>query len=312
MTESNAAATGSGRPTLPNAIGIPIVALLILIFVFVGFPWDSLTRRVAYEISRASGADVSIVSLSPSISARGPVLRARDVVIAHPAVERVQLRELELAPRFSTSWFSGQAKLRIWADTNLGVVDGLLGIGSASSFAGDVRGVLLEHLPLRTDASGVRLAGRLDATTDVQLAPNGTLAGRVGFESTSLVIESDTLPMPLAFSRADGVIVILEDGATQIENVNVEGALVEGQFSGEIGLVHRSQSPPVDLRAKLRIVDPTLRQLAPNAGFVVSPQGEIDVRIGGTLADPRVQPVGGGPGSTAGGPRRRESARTIE
>lgn len=307
MTASNAAPTGSGRPTLPNAIGIPIVALLILIFVFVGFPWDSLARRVAYEMSRASGAEVSIVSLSPSISARGPVLRARDVVIEHPAVDRVHLRELEIAPRFSTSWFTGQAKLRVWADSDLGLVDGLLGIGSASSFTGDVRGVQLERLPLRTDASGVRLAGKLDATMDMNLAPNGTLAGRVEFESASLVVESDTLPIPLAFSRADGVIVILESGATQIETLNVEGALVEGQLSGEIGLVHRSQSPPVDLEARLRIVDPTLRGLAPGAGLPITPQGNVDVRVRGTLDAPRIERVAA-TARTAANPRRAPGA----
>lgn len=276
--------------TLPKRVGIPIAVVLILIFVLLGFPWDSLARRVAAEISAASGSSISIDTLAPALTARGPVLRARDVVIEHPAVDRVRLLELEIAPRWSSSWFSGEPRLRVWADTELGLVDGVLGLGSTSSFEGHVGQVELAHLPLRLDASGVRLSGRIDADANVALSPNGTLSGRVAFSSPSLVIESNKLPMAIPFTRAEGVVVILENGATQIESVDLEGELLNGKLSGEIGLVHRSQAPPIDLNAEIRIVDPTLRQLAPGAGVPISPDGTIKMRLGGTLDAPEIDP----------------------
>jgi len=293
VTEPNASAIRSGPTMLPKAVGIPIVVVLILIFIFLGFPWDSLARRVASEISAASGSAVTIDYLAPALTSRGPVLRALDVVIEHPAVDRVRLLELEIAPRLSSSWLSGEPLLRIWADTELGLVDGVLGLGATSSFDGRIERVELAQLPLRLDASGLRLSGLLDADANVELDPNGTLKGRVAFSSPSLVIESSGLPMAIPFTHAEGVIVILENGATQIESVALEGDLVEGELSGEIGLVHRSQAPPIDLTAKFRIVDPMLRRLAPGAGIPMSKSGEIAVRIGGTVDAPQVEPLSG-------------------
>ena len=295
--------------TLSKSVSIPIAVVLILIFILLGFPWDSLARRVAAEISAASGSSVSIDTLTPALTARGPVLRARDVVIEHPAIDRVRLLELEIAPRWSSSWFSGEPKLRVWADTELGLVDGVLGLGSTSSFAGQVGQVELARLPLRLDASGVRLSGRIDADADVALAPNGTLSGRVAFSSPSLVVESNKLPMAIPFTNANGVVVILENGATQIESVELEGDLLNGKLSGEIGLVHRSQAPPIDLSAEIRIVDPTLRQLAPGAGIPMSPDGTIKMQLGGTLDAPEINPQSVRATRRAGPPSRNRRRR---
>jgi type II secretion system protein N len=301
--------TRSEAKTLSKSVGIPIVVVLILIFILLGFPWDSLARRVAAEISAASGSSVSIDTLAPALTPRGPVLRARDVVIEHPAVDRVRLLELEIAPRWSSSWFSGEPKLRVWADTELGLVDGVLELGSTSSFAGQVGQVELARLPLRLDASGIRLSGRIDADANVALAPNGTLSGRVAFSSPSLVVESNKLPMAIPFTHAEGVVVILENGATQIESVTLEGDLLNGKLSGEIGLVHRSQAPPIDLSAEIRIVDATLRQLAPSAGIPMSPDGTIKLRLGGTLDAPEINPQSVRNARKAGPPSRNRRRR---
>ncbi len=309
MTEPKPPMIRSGPRTLPRFVAFPIVIGLILAFIFVGFPWDSLARRVATEISVASGSSVSIKNLAPAVTARGLVLRARDVVIEHPAVDRVRLLELEIAPQWSMSWFMGEPALRIWADTELGLIDGVLGLGETSSFVGRVSQVELSRLPLRLDASGVRISGQLDADVNVALDPTGTLSGRVAFLSPSLVVESNQLPMAIPFSRAEGVIVILENGATQIESVKLEGQLLEGKLSGEIGLVHHSQTPPIDLKAEFHIVNPMLRQLAPSVGIPVSSNGEINIRIRGTLDAPEIESWSPRNVSKAGPPNRRSRSR---
>jgi len=293
VSESNASAGGSGLAGLPRYVVILVAVGLVLVFIALLFPWDSVARRVAWEIAAASGSRVTIDDLAPAITARGPVLRARSVTIEHPAVDRVRLAELELAPRLSSSWLSGEPKLRVWADSELGVVDGVLQLGPAPGFTGHVERVDLARLPLRLDASGLQLSGELAADADVVLTPDGTLSGRVDFESTSLVVQASALPIAIPFTRAQGVIEILESGATRIESAQLEGPVLEGDFSGEIGLVHRSQSPPVDLQARLRVVDPTLRGLAPSLGLQLSSEGEAEVRVGGTLDAPDITTLGG-------------------
>jgi type II secretion system protein N len=275
---------------LPTRIAVPLAVGLFVLFVILLFPWDAVGRRIAYEISRASGARVDVPELAPAITSRGPVLRARRVTIEHPAIDRVELFTLEIAPRLSTSWLGGEPTLRVWAESGLGNVDGRLRLGPEPAYLGRVTGVELSRLPLRLEASGVRLRGEIEADADVALDPGGTLQGHVDFESPSLEIESNKLPVALPFTHATGRVEILESGATRIDGVVLEGVLVSGELSGEIGLVHRSQSPPVELQAKLRIVDPNLRRLAPAVGLELDGEGRAHIAVRGTLDAPEISP----------------------
>jgi len=295
--------------TISKLAVVPIALGLILFFMFLLFPWDSLARRIAWEVSVASGGHVSISTLAPAWTARGPVLRARNVLIEHPATDRVRLRELEIAPRRALTWLTGTPSLRIWTTSDLGIIDGVLGLGPTPSFVGEVRQIELARLPLRLEASGIHLSGRLDGKADIALDPNGTLHGRMTFACSSLVIESPLLPLAIPFSKAEGVIEILENGATRIESLSVDGDLLQGNLTGEIGLVHRSQSPPIDLVVEMRIVDPGLRQLAPSAGLSVSPNGDLDLRIGGTLDAPDFVTNRTPPRKEANSRRRSQSRR---
>ena len=292
MPETNVSASDSRGGTPPIGLVLLLCGLLVLVFIVFRFPWDSLGRRIAWEISHVSGARVDVPNLAPAFTARGPVLRADGVTIEHPAIDQVRLFALEIAPRLSMSWFGGDPTLRLWAESGLGNIDGILRLGDAPAYVGQVSEVELSRLPLRIEATGVRFRGLIEADADVALAPNGTLQGRVEFESPSLSVESNRLPIAIPFTRAAGVIEILESGATRIESLALEGEVLEAELSGEISLVHRSQSPPIDLIAHLRIVNPTLRQLAPGAGLVLSPDGEADVRVGGTLDAPEMTPSG--------------------
>jgi hypothetical protein len=74
----------------------------------------------------------------------------------------------------------------------------------------------------------------------------------------------------------------------------LEGEVIEGEISGEIGLVHRSTSPPIDFTGQLRIVAPLLRQAAPSAGFSLSGDGETSVRVRGTLDRPELESLPSG------------------
>ncbi len=292
MSETNDPAPARSEGFLPKALTVPLVAIMILIFIVFRFPWDAVGRRVAWEISRVSGARVDVSELAPGLSARGPVLRAREVMIQHPAIDRVRVSEFEIAPRFSSSWLSAEPTLRVFARTDLGHADGVLRLGESPAYAGRVTEVDLARIPLRLQASALELAGRLDADADVSLDPGGTLAGRVDFESPSLEVKLPMLPIPLRFHRTVGTVEILDSGDTRISEVRFEGDALEGSLAGEIGLVHRSQSPPIDLEAEIQIKDPTLRSLAPSAGIRLDGAGRAHIVMSGTVDDPRMSVVG--------------------
>ena len=148
MIDSNPAAARSGRAFLPPLLAVPLALVLVAIFIALLFPWDSVARRLTHEIARASGGEISIQELAPAFTARGPVLAARNVLVVHPAIDRVRIEILELAPRWSTSWLRGAPTLRIWASTELGQIDGVLQLGASSAFVGQVSEVEIEKLPL--------------------------------------------------------------------------------------------------------------------------------------------------------------------
>lgn len=291
VSEVDEAPSGSNNRFLSRLSRLPIALALFLLFIGVLFPWDVVGRRVAWEISRVSGARVEVSELSPGISARGPVLRARDVTIQHPAVSRVQVETLEIAPRFSSSWLSGEPTLRIFAVTSLGRADGLLRLGTAPAYQGRVTEVDFARLPLRLAASALSLRGQLDADANVALDPQGTLSGSIDFRSPGLEIGMPLLPGPLILDEANGRLEILETGATRISDVRFEGQAIQGEVSGEIGLVHASQSPPIDLVADITLLDPNLRRLAPGAGLRLDQKGHSRFALRGTIDGPRVQPL---------------------
>jgi type II secretion system protein N len=291
VTDSNPSPAQAGRATLPTLIALPLALILVAVFIVLLFPWDSVARRISYEIESASGSQVSMRTLSPALSARGLVLVARDVVVLHRAVKRVRIDRLEIAPRWSQSWLSGDPTMRIWADTELALIDGVLRLGDSPGFTGRVDQVEIEALPLRLEASGASLAGTLSAIVDVTLDPRGILTGRAEFESESLVIHSDLLPAAIVLTHAAGAIEILDSGATHIESLVFEGELIEGEIDGEVSMTHHSQSPPIDLTARIRIIPRFLRELAPNAGIDISESGEVAIRIRGTLDRPLIEPL---------------------
>jgi type II secretion system protein N len=270
---------------------LPAALILIAIFVALLFPWDSVGRRIGHEISMASGSQVSIGRLSPALTGRGPVLTAEEVIVQHPAVDRVRIARLEIAPRLSTSWFGAEPTLRFWADSELAVIDGVLQLGESPKFVGQVSRIEIEKLPLRLEASGLELSGQLSADADVALDPRGVLTGRVQFESPALLVQSDRLPIAIPFTRAAGIIEMLPTGATQIEILTLEGNVVGGELSGEISMAHRSQSPPIDLTTRIQIVQPELRSLAPGAGITLSKSGEASLRVRGTIDAPEIEPL---------------------
>lgn len=290
MTEPRLAQQAPLPGSIPLWVAIPLAVVVTIVFIGLLFPWDAVARRLGFEIGAASGARVEIGALAPAWTARGPVLRARDVRIEHPSVEALRVDPLEVAPRFSMAWLSGRPRLRIFADSALGRIDGVLVLGPEPAFEGRVERVTIERLPLRLAAAGMRVAGELAAVADVALDPGGTLRGRVEFESPGLQIEAALLPFPLRFSRATGALSILESGATRIESVSLEGEQVRGSLEGEIGLVHHSQPPPLALDADVEILAPELRALAQAAQLPIGTDGRAALRIGGTAALPTFAP----------------------
>ena len=128
------------------------------------------------------------------------------------------------------------------------------------------------------------------AEVDLLLALEGPEALRVAFQAPSYVVKSSGASGIWSFGQSTGIVEILESGATRLDSVRLEGAVVSVSVEGEIGLVHHSQAPPVDLVADLRVEEPSLRRMASGLGLRLDAAGATSVRVQGPLDRPSVTP----------------------
>ncbi len=71
------------RPALPRSVrifGIPLLGLLLVVFfIYLGFPYAKLGDRITAELQRSHGVRVDFESLSPRLQLAGPGIQASGV-----------------------------------------------------------------------------------------------------------------------------------------------------------------------------------------------------------------------------------------
>ena len=170
-------ASSAGPVELPPWVrtrAIPVAAaLLTLLFVVTGFPYDRLAPAVAARVSQVLGAQVSIASLGPSLSLLGPGVRASGLSVLWPDGSQLRLDSLRVRPAWSFAWLRGRPAFALRLAAPLGQVNGTLIVGSAPGFDGTVRDLELAKLPLQNLVPGASLDGKASGDLDLTNTPGG-------------------------------------------------------------------------------------------------------------------------------------------
>jgi type II secretion system protein N len=279
------AASAGGRAL---AIGLGC-ALLTAVFFVVRFPVDRFRSALVGPLAAATGAETTIGSLSARPGLGGLTLVGAPVALAWPGGARVVLERVALRPAWSLSWLRGRPALHVDLRAPSGGLAGTLW-PDPLAFDGELEDVALATLPpeLLVLFEGLALTGELDA--DVSLARGDAgLAGEVELSVADGSFSAPGSPLAVPFESLEGSLRLGGAGTVEVRSLKLEGPMVSGEATGEIGAAPDLASAPLSLTGELRVTDPGLRSTLPSLGLTPDANGRVPLQLRGTVGAPIAQ-----------------------
>lgn len=276
-------------PRAARLFFIPLIGLaLVLVFVFLGFPYDVVADRAVDEVEARTGAIIQYGEVEPRLTVGGPGFRFNEVVVRLPDGRRFQIDPISVRPAWSTSWFTGSPQLRAFVASDHGNLAGFLTVGRSFGWNGRIVALDLALLPIRAGFTRVDVSGRADIDADVRYE-GGLAEGEIDFTAHAGEVVHPMLPMPIEFETLIGHVVLGGDHLARIESLTMEGPLFAGDVEGTVGHAAMPGEQPLGFSIGIEIREPGMRGMVQNFGLNLDKEGHADLRIGGTLTNPEIQ-----------------------
>ena len=247
-------------------------------------------NRLSHELESRTNMRVSVGELSPHVGLAGPGLAARQILAGRQGGGTVTVDELVIQPAWSTSWFRGSPSIHMGVTSTSGNADGVATLGGEPGWRGFLAGVDVAVLPIRALAN-FDLTGRLDAEVDLRTAPpeeGGGLAGIVDFALKEGSFQTPDLPIAVPFDQLSGRLDFGGDAYLQLDDVQLEGPLIQGAVGGTIGHAPAPGRQPLAIQIAYQVNDPSLAPMLGSLGRRGS-DGRSVLKVSGTLAQPVVR-----------------------
>ncbi|MEE8475239.1 MAG: type II secretion system protein GspN [Myxococcota bacterium] len=281
---------GVPAATLPRwlrVIGIPAAGLLLVLgFIYRGFPYDRLAEFIEAKVRRDTPILLVIRDLGPRLTAGGPGVEARGVRARGPGTLDLTLDTLRLRPAWSLSWFRGAPAIRTELAGPLGEADGTVTLNGSGVWVGELRRIDLAALPLESLWPGLALEGSADAAIDLRLGESGP-EGTISFEAQNGSVKLPGLPVAVPFEQLIGDLLLGGEAIVTVNSLELHGPLISGELTGTVGHAREIESAPLSMSAILRTGGAS--SLLESAGLRVSRDGTARMRITGTVANPQLQ-----------------------
>jgi len=272
-----------------KVVVMPIMAfVLIVAFVFLGFPYEVVADRVLRSAELQTGATIRYASITPRITIGGPGFRLRQVDAITPGGEHYSVDRVSVRPAWSLGWLTGSGALRVDLTSEHGQLDGVATIGRSLGWSGDMRDVDLAIVPIRVGSNDVDLEGRADVRADLMLR-DGRPEGEVEFQARDGELAYAALPIPIEFDTGEGRLTLGGEQWLRVETLKLEGPLVAVLLRGEIGRSDPPGREPLDASLDITVREAGLQQMARNMGLQLDAQGRATLEIGGTLSAPEIE-----------------------
>jgi type II secretion system protein N len=269
-------------------VGVPVAGVfLVLLFIFLGFPYDKLGERIADELERSGGVRIEFGGIGPGLQLAGPAIVATDVRATASQGESVRLQRALLRPAWSLAWLRGDRALFANLVGETGQVRGIVTLGERSAWRGTLDQVALGDLPLSQLAFIRSLDGVVDADIDLEQTEAG-LEGQVHFEIVNGALDLEALPLPIPFDTLSGDLAFGDAAFVAIRELQLTGPLLTGRVSGNVlSAPHFAEAP---LRLELQVeVHGVMQAVVRGAGIRIDRAGKGKVRITGTVDQPNVR-----------------------
>ena len=260
--------------------------VLILVFVFVLFPYERIQGSLTGQLEAATGARVVVGELRGGLGLLGPGLSARQLRASWPDGTVFAIESGWVRPAWSFSWLRGRPAVHLDLRGLPGEVRGTLWPGAEVGFEGRVEALPLEALPLENLAGALPLTGLLSAALDLERGAAG-LSGDVDFEARDGSVSMDELPFDLPYERLEGELVFDDPTRIEVRNLSLAGPMLTLEAEGSVGRSPQPAMASLDLQVDLQVVDPNLRPVVASQGLALDGEGRASLAVGGTVGRPR-------------------------
>jgi type II secretion system protein N len=276
---------GVELPRWVRTRAIPLAAaLLTLLFVVTGFPFERLAPAFAAKASQTLGVPVSITSLGPTLGLLGPGVRASGSLTLSDG-SQLKLENLRVRPAWSFSWLRGRPALALRIASPLGQANGTLTLGSQLGLNFAVQGLELAKLPLQSLLAGSSIDGKASGDIDVATTPGGA-RGSLHLEARDGSIGAPNVPFALPYTSLRAEVRLTDAALAEISSFELEGPMLSLHASGSIGRAALMQAAPLNLSLRLQAKEPSVGPLLSAAGLHVAADGSAEARITGTAGQP--------------------------
>ena len=286
-----AAPTQSAFPRWLVIASYPVAAfVLILFFVFLGFPYDRLALRLGRSVESEMNVRLRIGELSPHIGLRGLGLAASDVLTGREGSRTIVLQKLVVRPAWSTAWFRGQPAIHLDVTSEVGDGSGTVTLGSTGGWDGILEDVQLDLLPIEL-LEVLDIDGTLDATVDLHRAgPEGDhgLVGQVDFDLRDGTLTTGGLPIALPFQRLHGRLDFGGEKYVTLTGVELTGPLLDATIQGDVAYAESAGAQRISIDLAFQLRDESLAGLFGGMGRR-DEDGRTHLQVTGTIANPVVR-----------------------
>jgi type II secretion system protein N len=281
-----AAETSGPRPLRVAQVAVAAIALTLLLMIL-RFPYDRLAIAIAQRVEKETGARIALGRVSLSLVRWAPGIAAADVQITQPDGSRLELDRLAVRPAIALAWLRGNPALAAEVASARGGASGVVTFGDAPGFAGTLRDVDLEQLPQQRIGAPLRVKGRADADLDVVVREAGPEGG-VEFEARDGILTHPNLPLPIAFQKLTGELVLGGDSWATIRKLELASPFASGHATGTLDHAPAFAAAQLHLEIELTVSGAVQSSLR-SQGIAIGNDGQIHVNVSGTPARPVVR-----------------------
>ena len=265
-------------------------AVLTLLFLFMGFPFNSVGERLLDSLAGASGAQIHFADLSPYLSLAGPGFEATGVRVVGSDGTRLDVDRLRIRPAWSPAWFRLAPALYLEVDGPLGRVVGTAAVDPATpAFDGQLEAVNLARLPVSALWPELTLSGSLDADIDLALVEGAAgPEGTVVFEARDGGIGASGLPMGLPYETLTGELELGGESLVRIVSLTAVGPLLNADATGEIGMDEYFVRAPIDIEIQIQ-AEPSMVPALRSMGLRTDKNGAATAHIAGSPSEPELR-----------------------
>ncbi len=276
-------------PRTVRYVVLPIAAFgLIVVFVFLGFPYDVLADRAVSALERQTGAVIRYGEVEPRLTVGGPGFRFHQVDVRLESGERYSADPVSVRPAWSLGWLTGRPQLRAFLKSDHGSLAGFVTVGRSFGWDGRIVNLDLGVLPFAVMGQEVDLSGLADIDADV-VYEDGIATGEVDLKARQGELVWPTVPMPIEFDTIEGRLLLGGDALAQVEVLELAGPIFAAEIVGVVGHAERPTLAPLDVQIGIDVVEPGMRQMAMQFGVPLDSDGRAEFDVGGTVSQPELR-----------------------